>query len=66
MIQKANDGIVVPIHDKGLCDVQIKVARPIDDSAVTVERMNEHTYTHDILRASVFVQQMPVKPGVGN
>lgn len=63
MARLLNDGIVVPIHDKGLCDVQIKVARPIDD---TVERMNELTYTHDILKASVFVQQMPAKPGVGN
>lgn len=36
------------IRDKDLCHVQIKVSRPIDGTAITIERLNEHTHTHDI------------------
>ena len=41
------------IRDKGLCDVQIKVTRPVDSSdsstlPITIERMNDHTHRHDI------------------
>ena len=36
------------IRDKDLCHVQIKVSRPVDGSAVTIERFNEHSHSHDI------------------
>ena len=36
------------IRDQGLCQVRIKVSRPVDGSAVTSERMDEYTHTHDI------------------
>lgn len=36
------------IRDHGLCQVRIKVSRPVDGSAVTIERIDECTHTHDI------------------
>ncbi|KAF8425213.1 hypothetical protein EV426DRAFT_573443 [Tirmania nivea] len=36
------------IRDKHQCHVRIKVSRPIDGTAVTIQRLDEHTYTHDI------------------
>ena len=36
------------IRDKDLCQVQIKVSRPVDGTAITVEWLNEHSHTHDI------------------
>ena len=36
------------IRDQGLCQVRIKVSRPVDGSAVTIERLDEYTHTHDI------------------
>lgn len=36
------------IRDKHLCHVRIKVSRPVDGTAVTIERLDEHTHTHDI------------------
>ena len=35
------------IRDPGLCEVHIKVSRLVDGS-VTIERLDEHTHTHDI------------------
>ncbi|KAF8428782.1 hypothetical protein EV426DRAFT_585898 [Tirmania nivea] len=36
------------IRNADLCNVRIKVSRPVDGTAVTVERLDEHTHTHDI------------------
>ena len=36
------------IRDPGLCEVHIKVSRLVDGSTVTIERLDEHTHTHDI------------------
>ena len=36
------------IRDKHLCHVRIKVSRPVDGTTVTIERLDEHTHTHDI------------------
>lgn len=36
------------IRDHGLYQVRIKVSRPVDGSAVTIERIDECTHTHDI------------------
>ena len=36
------------IRDKHLCHVRIKVSRPVDGTAVVIERLDEHTHTHDI------------------
>ncbi|RPB24048.1 hypothetical protein L211DRAFT_879435 [Terfezia boudieri ATCC MYA-4762] len=36
------------IRDKHLCHVQIKVSCPVDSTADIIERLDEHTYTHDI------------------
>ena len=36
------------IREQGICQVRIKVSRPVDGSAVTIERMDEYTHTHDI------------------
>ena len=36
------------IRDKDLCHVRIKVSRPVDGTAVVIERLDDHTHTHDI------------------
>ncbi|KAF8418741.1 hypothetical protein EV426DRAFT_618294 [Tirmania nivea] len=36
------------IRDKHLCHVQIKVSKPVDGTAVTIERLDSHIHTHDI------------------
>jgi len=36
------------IREQGLCHVRIKVSRPVDGTAVTIERLDDHTHTHDI------------------
>ena len=36
------------VRDKHLCHVQIKVSRPVDGTAITIERLNEHTLFHDV------------------
>ncbi|KAF8433176.1 hypothetical protein BGX38DRAFT_211774 [Terfezia claveryi] len=36
------------VRDKHLCHVRIKVSRPVNGSAVTIERLDEHTHTHDV------------------
>jgi len=36
------------IRDADLCNVRIKVSRPVDSTTVTIERLDEHTHTHDI------------------
>ena len=36
------------IRDQYLCDVRIKVSRPIDASNVVIERIDGNTHTHDI------------------
>ena len=36
------------IRDQYLCDVRIKVSRPIDSSNVIIEQLDDHTHTHDI------------------
>ncbi|KAF8458120.1 hypothetical protein BGX38DRAFT_1265408 [Terfezia claveryi] len=36
------------IRDKNLCHVRIKVSRPVDGTAVTIERLDEHIHSHDI------------------
>ena len=35
-------------RDKSLCHVQIKVSKPVDGTAVKIERLHEHTHTHGI------------------
>ena len=36
------------IRDPYLCHVRIKVSRPIDNTVVLVERLDEHTHFHNI------------------
>lgn len=36
------------IQDQGLCQVRINVSRPVDGSAVTIQRIDEYSHTHDI------------------
>ncbi|KAF8414676.1 hypothetical protein EV426DRAFT_671625 [Tirmania nivea] len=36
------------IWDKHLCHIQIKVSKPVDGTAVTIERLDSHIHTHDI------------------
>jgi len=36
------------VRDKHLCYVRIKTSRPVDGSAVTIGRLDEHTHTQDI------------------
>ena len=36
------------IGDQYLCDVRIKVSRTIDASNIVIERIDDHTHTHDI------------------
>ena len=36
------------IRDTHLCNVRIKVSRPVDDTVVIIERLDEHTHTHHI------------------
>ena len=36
------------IRDQYLCNVRIKVSRPVDGTAVIIERLDENTHTHDI------------------
>jgi len=36
------------MRDTDLCNVRIKVSRPVDGTSVTVERLDEHIHTHDI------------------
>ncbi|KAF8441166.1 hypothetical protein BGX38DRAFT_1272784 [Terfezia claveryi] len=36
------------IRDSYLCNVRMKVSRLVDGSAVTIERLDEHTHSHDI------------------
>jgi len=36
------------IRDAHLCNVRIKVSRPVDGTVVIIERLDEHTHTHDI------------------
>ncbi|KAF8446829.1 hypothetical protein BGX38DRAFT_1330659 [Terfezia claveryi] len=36
------------IRDSYLCNLRMKVSRPVDGSAVTIERLDEHTHSHDI------------------
>ncbi|KAF8458139.1 hypothetical protein BGX38DRAFT_649404 [Terfezia claveryi] len=36
------------MRNADLCNVRIKVSRPVDGTAVTVERLDEYTHTHDI------------------
>ena len=44
IIKRRNSGI----HDKDICHVRIKMSRPIDGTAIVMERLNDHTHTHDI------------------
>ena len=36
------------VRDKHLCHVRIEASRSFNGSAVTIERLDEHTHTHDI------------------
>ncbi|KAF8451341.1 hypothetical protein BGX38DRAFT_1269591 [Terfezia claveryi] len=36
------------IRNANLCNVRIKVLHLVDGTAVTIERLDEHTHTHDI------------------
>jgi len=36
------------IRDAHLCNVRIKVLRPVDSTVVIIERLDKHTHTHDI------------------
>ena len=36
------------IREQGLCHVRIKVSRLVNDTVVTIERLDDHTHTHDI------------------
>jgi len=48
MARLLNVGIAVfEIGDTDLCNVRIKVSRPVDGTSVTVERLDEHIHTHD-------------------
>jgi len=49
----ATDGKVIKrrnssVRDSHLCHVRIKVSRLVHGTTVTVERLDEHTHTHDI------------------
>ena len=47
MARLLNVGIAVfEIGDTDLCNVRIKVSRPVDGTSVTVERL-DHIHTHD-------------------
>ena len=54
VVRETTDGKVIKrrhssIRDDNLCQVRIKVSRPVDSTAtMTIERLDEHIHTHDI------------------